>query len=390
MKVIKFFNADATEPAAAPEQAPLNIAALMATKGVINDTPEMVVTPIEIPKAEEPTPQPAEPAVPAISSEQAEPTPTPAEPNPQPAEEPQLVATPIVAAPAEAPKWQEVLKSTQPEEVLKELGFDEKMVGFLNHWKSGGDVLQYIKEANTDYLSMSAEDVMRHQLRKEYPKASERAIDVLYKNEIVEKYKLDPERFSEEEVEDGKLLLDMKAQKYREEFEAAKQQFILSQPPQQVAPKVDPQVDETQRIISEQRQAVMSSPYYNKVLSEKALVFGEGDEQFRYPIETNDLLDVLYDSEKFAEAMFTVQLENNQPVLKADPEHQALVAAVAKHGKKIFVEMAKHYKALGGKATIEPITNPSAPAATPMAAEVQNLSPAALMAKQGRVVSGGY
>jgi hypothetical protein len=97
--------------------------------------------------------------------------------------------------------WQDAVKSQQPDDVLKALGFDEKaisfikelkdvdpkMVGFLNTWKEKGNVTEYLSELSKDYTQMPAEEVMRHQLRVDYPKASEAQLDVLYKKEIVEK-----------------------------------------------------------------------------------------------------------------------------------------------------------------------------------------------------------
>jgi len=68
---------------------------------------------------------------------------------------------------------------------LKEL--DPKMVKFLDTWKNNGDALQdYLKEAATDYATMPSEDVMRHQLREEYPKASEKQLEILFRKEVIE------------------------------------------------------------------------------------------------------------------------------------------------------------------------------------------------------------
>lgn len=83
--------------------------------------------------------------------------------------------TPIAQAPEKVLTLEEVLKTNQPDTVLKALGFDDekvalvqelkdidpKLVGIIQAWKSGqlGD---YVKELATDYSKMEAEDVMRH------------------------------------------------------------------------------------------------------------------------------------------------------------------------------------------------------------------------------------
>jgi hypothetical protein len=63
-----------------------------------------------------------------------------------------------------------------------------------------------------------------------------------------------------------------------------------------------------------------------------------------------------------------------------------LVAAVAKHGKGLLIELAKHYKAIGGKKAVEPIENASVPnGAKPAMSEAAPSSPAAAMAKFGKL-----
>jgi hypothetical protein len=152
--------------------------------------------------------------------------------------------------------WQDAVKTQTPDEVLKALGYDDnlvsfinglkdvdpKMVGFLNTWKENGNVSGYLKELNTDYAEMPAEDVMRHQLRAEYPKASEAQLDVLYKKEIVEKYGLNS--YDEDEVNEGKLLLEAKAEKYRDDLVRQQQDRLLPQAPD----KTEAMLQEEQRL----------------------------------------------------------------------------------------------------------------------------------------------
>lgn len=298
------------------------------------------------------------------------------------------VEEPVVTK--ETVRWQDVIKNEATDTVLKELGFDEKVAGFLNHWKSGGDIQEYLREMSTDYAKMPAEDVMKHQLRLEYPKASEKQIELLYEEEVVSRYKIDPEVYDETEVEKGKMLLEAKAEKYRDGLIANQQKFLL--PP---APKNEPQViqpnneaaEQQQRIIDDTKRSVLESPQFKQVLSTNRMVIGEGDEAFAFSANANELSDIIYDSEKFLNSMFTVKTESDGSIkLIADPEKQMLVAAVAKYGKQLFVEYAKHYKAVGGKKAIEPIENPSGVQASQVVkSESANFSPAAMLAKGGRM-----
>ena len=85
---------------------------------------------------------------------------------------------------------------------------------------------------STDYGKMPAEEVMRHQLRKEYPKASDKAFEVVYQEEVVNKYKLNEDDFTEAEVERGKLLLEAKADKFRDELIKEQEDYLFQKAPE--------------------------------------------------------------------------------------------------------------------------------------------------------------
>jgi hypothetical protein len=131
----------------------------------------------------------------------------------------------------------------------------------------------------------------------------------------------------------------------------------------------------------------LDSPYYRKVLSDNKITFGEGGEAFNFPVNAGELPDILYNGEKFVQSMFKVGATKDGAItLEADPEHQMLVAATAKYGKQLFVELAKHYKALGSKKAIDPIENPSQVVKTQSNVPPEpQLSEIAQMAKHGKV-----
>jgi len=168
-----------------------SIASLMATSGTFSSTGMNIAeTPTHTEKKEEPAPatedKPADTATPPSNAEPAKPE------SPKP-EENAAAVTPQKEEPPKPTQWQEVLKQQQPDAVLKELGYDDKVIGllkdaktldpkmlaFLDHWKSKGDVTSYLKELTTDYSKMTPEDVLKQQLQREYPKASEKALGAL-------------------------------------------------------------------------------------------------------------------------------------------------------------------------------------------------------------------
>lgn len=298
--------------------------------------------------------------------------------------------------------WQSAVKKQQPDAVLKALGFDDKaisfirdlkdvdpkMVSFLNNWKDGGNVTDYLKELSKDYSTMPAEDVMRHQLRAEYPKASEAQLDILYKKEIVNKYGLNS--YDEDEVNEGKLLLEAKAEKYRDELVRQQQERLLPQAPE----RSQEAILEEQRIAEFSQNIVKEfneSPYTKEVLSNNAITIGEGADKFTFKIDAKSVADLVLHGDTTGELMFDKVTKNGEESFVPKTQHQLLVATVNKYGEKFITELAKHYKSLGGKAAIEPIDNAKPKEnRTPSASEEKPKTAAEAMARFGKYNSGGW
>ena len=295
-----------------------------------------------------------------------------------------------------------MIKNQQPDEVLRALGFDEKavsfikdlkevdprMVGFLNTWKENGNVNEYLNELSKDYSTMPPEDVMRHQLRLEYPKASEAQLDILYKKEIVEKYNLNS--YDEDEANEGRLLLEAKAEKYRDELAKMHQEKLIPTAPD----RSEAERAEEQRIAEFSKFVVNEfneNPYTKEVIKNNAIVIGEGNDKFVFPIDSKAIVDLVLNGDTSGELMFDKVNKNGQETYVPKAQHQLLIATVNKYGDKFFTELAKHYKSLGSKAAIDPIEN-----AKPVGSRVPSSSDedpktvAGAMAKFGRFNSGGW
>jgi hypothetical protein len=396
----KFYNIDAPEQPSAP-----SIAAIMASKGVVTTADSQV----EIPsintteKQEEPQAQP-EPTPVATTTEASNGAEANQESPKPPSSEPPAEPTPqIEETPAQVQlTWQEVLKQQQPEAIIKELGYDAgavalakeinenpQMLAFYNHWKSNGDVTAYLKELSTDYSKMPAEEVMKHQLRTEYPRADERTINILFQKKIVDAYKLNPDVYDESEVEEGRLLLEAEADKYRDGLVEKQKGFLLPKAPEPQATTVpaEPEPDGKKELEAYQT-SVMENDYTKSVFSNKVLNIGEGEEGFKYPIQDpKALTDILFDSNAWASKFFNIQKNpDGSEKYIPDVEKQLFVAAAVHDHKTLIREIAKHYKSLGGKAAIDPIENASLPdGSTPSKSVTQYASVAEAMAKSGRL-----
>lgn len=395
----KFFDAAVTEPAT---QQPMSVAEAMAKHGVKSEPGSNIAVPtVNIPeKKEEPTaPEPAPVATTNDGLQNAE----PANPEPpKPVEEPAEVPQPQVAAePPKVPTWQEVLKSQQPDSIFKELGFDDNMVKLVNQLKEydpkvvgliqaykEGNHVEYLREMSTDYSKLSSEDVMRHQLRREYPKVSDRQLEILYKKEVTEKYNLnstDPD-----EAEEGKLLLDAVADRHRDTLIQGQEKYLLPKAPEPKAPEVDNSAEEAKQKFEAYRSSFTDNPYTKNILASKVFTIGEGEERFTYPIKEPDaLVNVLYDGQQWMAE--TSKLAADGKTLVPDAEKQILIALVAKHGTEFLNEYAKHFKSLGGKTVVQDLENPKPPEATTTSTnDAPPKTAAEAMARSGRMNYGGY
>jgi len=392
---------ETTETPVVSNAEPMSIAALMAREGVKSSAEGISETPIRLNKGggyESGQARENAPVVPTKAETNAEPEKEMSQPVapesevPEPQKEQELKSQ---------GNWQDAVKE-QPDEVLKALGFDEKaisfikelkdvdpkMVGFLNNWKEKGNVTDYLNELSKDYTQMPAEDVMRHQLRVDYPKASEAQLDVLYKKEVVEKYNLNS--YDEDEAGEGKLLLDAKADRYRDELAKSQQERLLP-----IAPDRSAAAQEEEQRLAEFSKSIVKefneNPYTKEVLAKNAITIGEGNDKFSFPIDSKAISDLVLNGDTTGELMFDKVNKDGQEVFLPKAQHQLLVATVNKYGEKFITELAKHYKSLGSKAAIDPIEN-ARPTETrmPSTSNEEPKTVAGAMAKFGRLNSGGW
>lgn len=409
IKTTKFFDTATEEPATQLQnEGTPSIASLMAKAGVINNTSEPIAKPIDtIPEKKEETKEP-ESATPAATATEPEKVVETKTESPATKEQEPVVETKKEEQPqAKVQTWQEVLKE-QPNAVFKELGFDDKVVqlanelngfenidyflGLVNEWKQTGNIGKYAQELSTDYNKMPAEDVMRHQLRQEYPKATEKQLDVLFRKEVVEKYNL--LSYDEVEKEEGTELMNVMADKYRDTFIEKQKNYLTPAPP---AAKQPEKPDNTAQIerekeIEKMYNNFLEDSYTKDILTNKKFTWGEGDEKFTYPIENPQaLIDFIKNGDQTGELSFKDIVRNEDGSIKTanlKPEHHIMAALFTLQGNQVLTELAKHLKSLGGKKVTDSIDNASGKEIPSEASkETQPKSIAEHMAKSGRIAN---
>lgn len=366
---------------------PVNIAAMMAKEGFKTDDSPVTIPVQDTPPAPEATPTEA----PRTAEAQTETVAAPPSTEAPKVEEPPKQAPPTAPEPRPAepamPDWRELIKQQPEVEVLKHFGLDEKMINFLNRWKGGEDLKDYLEAVTTDYTKMTPEEVLRRHLMKDFGGLSAEDFEEVYKMKVIEQYKLDPDVFDEKDVRRGKLLLSVEADRVRQEFIKRQQDLLLSKPPEpdnsaaEAAARAE--IEQRERQVQDYHNHVQNNSYTKELLSTSLLKIGEGDKAFNLEVSKPDeLLGLLYDPAKWAQKLWN---EDGTPNVRK----QLVLAAIANDDTLFFSNLTKHYEMLGAKAVADKITNASAPAlGTPSSGNAESANPIAQLAKFGTISSG--
>jgi hypothetical protein len=219
----------------------------------ITDTPDFLNEPQDAP-APSPEPEPSEPqATQPVAEEAPEPVQVAPEPTPQPEPEPQEVVFKQEYTEPQAQPTQPVERQTIDEDAIALQKLSERLnmkfdsfdqvseqfnrqadidprVAAINEFvtETGRSVDDWYKYQTLDTSEMDDQKAVRMQMEMDFPKLTSAEIDTLMKN----KYKLDSERYTEEEVATSSVELKMQAEKARQSIEEIREAFRTPDPSQ--------------------------------------------------------------------------------------------------------------------------------------------------------------
>lgn len=175
---------------------------------------------------------------------------------------------------------------------------DDFIKGVVDYYEKTGDLTPYLQAKLVDFNGMSDEDVMRRNLREQYPDVSDKAFDRLYKQQIVDKFKIDADEWGEDDAELGRELLKSEASKARQKYIDWQNGFKAPEPVQsQEAEQGNAEVEEALRQFE---QSVRSSQLTNQIMNDKRIGFKIGDSEFNYEVQdAQSLVDMTLDNNKF-------------------------------------------------------------------------------------------
>lgn len=372
----RFLDAAAAEPATG---GGIDIAAIMAKSGAKTDADSTAVAPEII--IEESQPTEVSLAAKAVEASPGGSTETVAKPETQTRVEVPAPSQKQEAQPSPVTDWKAELKKADKAEILRELGYDDKMIGFYNKWSTDGNISEYVKAVSMDYSKMSPEQLMRYQLSEDFPEFTPEELEELYTAKVTEAFKLDPEVNTEAEIKRGKLLLTAETKKIREGLIQRQKEYILSAKPP--APAPDERAIQAQQQESEQKAymdrfntAITGHEATKNLLANKTLKVGEGENAFNYGVtDPQQLITILQSPQEYVKHVFAA---DDSPIV----DKQLLIAAVARDGNAFVNELIKYGRSLGAKSAVEEIENAKKPEPAASKAEVA-LTPAQALAKNG-------
>lgn len=379
----RFFFADTSMASAYPSisQDVLTAMAAQGTKTEPGGEQSIPDVKVDSKEAPEEAPQTQSPVAAPEPPKETVAAPAPVEkvgiPAPAPVEEKAAEAPPTIS------NWKDTLKTVDAADILKELGYDDKMVGFFNKWRSDGNINEYLKAATVDFGKMTPEQLMRYHLEEQFPEFSAEDLEELYQAKVVEQYKLDPNTYSEIEVRRGKLMLQADAKTVRGELIHKQQDYILSAKPPAPAVDTSAQQWETEReqLRSQYSTYLTNNQATKDLLTNKRLVLGDGENAFNYGVaDPQLLLTVLQQPEQYARHVFQ---EDGSPFV----DKQLFIAAAAIDYKGLVNQLVNYGRELGAKGIVDQMDNASKSIGEQSKGETGPVDPAKELAKSGVIVS---
>lgn len=178
---------------------------------------------------------------------------------------------------------------------------DDFIKGVVEYYEKTGDLTPYLQAKLVDFNGMSDEEVMRRSLREQYPDVSDKAFDRLFKQQVVDKYKIDADEWGEEDAELGRELLKVEAAKARQKYIDWQNGFRAPEPVQSpVSQEQEQQNAEIEQALRQFEQSVRSNPLTNQIINDKRIAIKVGDSEFNYELgDAQTLVDMTLDNDKF-------------------------------------------------------------------------------------------
>jgi hypothetical protein len=203
---------------------------------------------------------------------------------------PQEVTQSVEAAPQTS--WKDLVKQVDKKELFKELGYDDSILEFAEHRRNGGDPYKYLEARTFDWNKVDDLTVIRDEMRKQYPAASNEELDLILNHQ----YSLN-EDFDESLKAIGSIKMKNDAVRFRNARIEEQKKFVIQDRPENAEIKAT--IEQQQALQREQAEQIeqylshINSHEATKSLIESKKVgvdIGDG-KQFYFPVNRPDIVN---------------------------------------------------------------------------------------------------
>lgn len=221
----------------------------------------------------------------------------------------------------------------------------------VEYYEKTGDLTPYLQAKTIDFEAMTDEEIMRRDLRESYPDVSDKAFEKLFKQQVVDKYKLDADQWDEDDTELGRELLKSEASKLRSKYLEWQKGFRAPEP------KVDESAKQAEaqalKELQEFENEVKNNALTKSLLESKRIAIKTGDGEFNFEVANpNKLLDMTLDNNQFF-----AQFAN--PDGQVDYNKWYLTSAFSQDPEGFIKAIGNYFKGLGREEIAKEIKNPS-------------------------------
>lgn len=184
----------------------------------------------------------------------------------------------------------EEIKKLDKKELLKKAGVSDFIIEFEEHISNGGSGVDYLQAKAIDYTSVSDEDLIKSDLKKQYPNLSQQQIDIMFNRS----YGVN-EDSSEEDREFALAKLSADGYRIRQAKIDEQKRFKIQDPISVSNPEYE---EWKQSRENAQKQYEESVNYFNNHSATKSLIeskkvvidFGDGVKPFNFRLNNPELI----------------------------------------------------------------------------------------------------
>jgi hypothetical protein len=302
---------------------------------------ESITTRVKLdPPAEAPVETPTEPVVEPTKEPVREPT---TEPEPTPPNPDDLIRERLGLTVEQIENLKTEYESLKGKPVVDDpelIPDDDFLKNFVKTYKRNGDVTAYLEAMTTDYDKMSAEQIVKYEVRKANPGLSDRLIQRKVNDYMRQNFGFQDEFESEEDEADFQELLRVYADQKKAELKENQKKFQI--------PERKEQVVEDDGAVERFTQFVEDHPTTKSVADGKKVAFGD----FNFQVDPQELKEAAIDSSKF----FTL-FSNERGEIDLDKYYK--VTAFAKDPNTFLKAYTAHELAKAKIEWLRELKNPS-------------------------------